>query len=102
MVINIRDSERLYGDWIQEVKKFEKSLLEKGFLIEKKNEFELGGEWVIVGDEGTVGEFVWNVPSILALTVDGKEVVDEDYLKGITMWREVIDDCKKLIFKSSK
>lgn len=102
MVKSIEDTSAEYKDRIEAVRELERDLLTENVTIKKEDDFELGSVWHLSDEVSGDVTFEWNVPYYLVLTIRGKKVVDEDYIKSDQDWRDVIENSKSLIFSELK
>lgn len=95
MVTNIEEAQKKYKVQLDIIDEFRKNLIELGFEVEVKDEFELGGEWKIYLSTQEIAEFAWNVPYYLSFnpSVSQKEqAFDIDNIKNEDYWRSIVDD----------
>jgi hypothetical protein len=101
-MISLEDARDKYSEQIKSVNNFEQDLLALGYSIEKQDAFELGAEWKLSINSQQVGSFLWNVPHMLALEINGEKVVDEDYLRSQNLWQDALDDALAALTSAAK
>ena len=95
MVTNIEEAQKKYKVQLDIIDKFRKNLIELGFEVKEKDEFELGGEWKIYLSTQEIAELAWNVPYYLSFNpnVSQKErAFDIDNVKNEDDWRSIVND----------
>lgn len=94
MTIPINEAVIKYQEYVNVVHKA-RARISEDFEIVESNKFELGAEWLILLQKKPIGEFMWNVPHMLSfkpLVDQPEQAYDEDYIKDINLWTEVIEN----------
>lgn len=95
MVISIKDAEKKYEEYILAINNTKDGLLAHGFQIDTSDEFELGGEWLVLLEDRAVAKVTWNIPYYIEFT----PIVSQreksfliDYIKNFNDWNRLLNN----------